>query len=206
MPVSITYNGEIFDYQNPTTEMFSWETIAHVSFKIPRWNGHLRDGFDWMLGHHSILVRELLLKAYPEHADQSFEALMHDAGVETFFGDMPGPLKRLLGESYKTLERRAEQVFASKAGLAYPWHPIIKTCDLLAQDIEACHGIAPVPERTRILSDGFILEPWHEDLVGTIYSMDKRDFLTLIEDELKARHLSLSSDCTRTASAVPALA
>lgn len=184
---SMTFHGDVFDFVNPKPEMFSMETIAHVMFKIPRWNGHLADDFPWTLGHHSLLVHDLLQKYRPEQAEFGPEALCHD-GSEVLTGDPPGPFKRLLGEAYKVHERKYDSCMAEQFGLYYPWPRVIKEMDILSQDIEGSMGLRPCPLRDEhILSPGFVLTDEHKVLVHDVMQKDANDFLNTLKSELTVR-------------------
>lgn len=128
-----THSGKKFDYVNPTAEMIDLKDIARVLARIPRFMAH--SNMLITVAEHSMYVCDNM----PEHL--KLEGLMHDA-AEAYTGDIPAPLKRLLGESFKSIERRIEKAIAERFGLSYPWAPEIKRMDLHALYCEATHLFA----------------------------------------------------------------
>lgn len=116
--------------------------IAIALSNICRFGGHA----PWYsVAQHSVLVSYL--------APPPFKlcALFHDA-TEAYLGDVISPLKRLLGESYASIERRWEGVIALKFGYASQlvWRsgvrglPLeVKAADQRAFELECWDLLAP---------------------------------------------------------------
>lgn len=138
-----THSGKKFDYVNPTVAMIDLKDIARGLARIPRFMA--QTNLLITVAEHSMYVADNL----PE--DIRLEGLMHDA-AEAYTGDVPAPLKHLLGESFKGIERRIETVIAERFGLQYPFDKRIKEMDSHALYCEAAHFM--VTHRP--------IEKWHE--------------------------------------------
>ena len=155
-----TYSGLVFDYAAPTPEMISIDDIVKSLYRNWRFNAHLDR--HWSIGFHSELVHYLL-----EGTDCQREGLFADV-AETWTGDMPGPLKRMIAPVYKPIENAIDVVVAKKFDLVYPWPKAVKTADILAQNIEATMMLPGGP-KPGLVTEGFVLELWHEDIVQDIW-------------------------------------
>lgn len=100
-----TVSGKRIDLDNPDPYQITVEDIAHALFRIPRFNGHIDEV--WSVGHHSLGVASLVSDAF------QLEALLHDA-TEAYLCDIPSPLKRFLGNSYREVEKRIAQAIGER--------------------------------------------------------------------------------------------
>lgn len=92
-----TASGNVIDLLDPDPSQFTIEDIATGLSNIARFNGQTNQWYS--VAEHSIHVSELL----PKHL--KLQGLLHDA-TEAYLCDVPSPLKSLLGEAYKAIERR----------------------------------------------------------------------------------------------------
>jgi hypothetical protein len=105
---------------DPRTGDFDINDIAHGLAYTCRWGGQ-SDKF-YSVAEHSVLVSRYV------DAQHRFPALMHDA-AEAYIGDIPRPLKRILGGLYGHIEARTEEVIANTFGVPVQMHPQIKAID-----------------------------------------------------------------------------
>ncbi len=123
-----THSGKYIDFLNVNPDAIDINDIAWALARIPRFTGHLNEFYsvaDHCLNIAAVAPKELKL-----------EALMHDS-AEAYIGDIPTPLKRLLGNPIKEIESRIENIIADKFKLSYPWHKKIKELDAQILNAEA---------------------------------------------------------------------
>lgn len=94
-----TQSGRQINLLAPTPEMFDIEDIVCALSKICRFGGQINEFYT--VAQHSVLVA--CAAGQYHYRDIMLEALMHDA-AEAYLGDVIGPLKVLLGDTYKNLE------------------------------------------------------------------------------------------------------
>ena len=104
----VSRSGIIWDVAEPTESMIYWPDLAESMAKQCRWNGHCR-GF-YSVAQHCVLVSKLVDPTLRAHA------LLHDAH-EAFLGDIIRPVKVVLGDALKDVEKRLDQVIYGAAGL-----------------------------------------------------------------------------------------
>lgn len=116
-----TNSGKKIDLLDPKPEMFTIDDIATALSKLCRFNGQLREWYS--VAEHSIHVAELVPNP------QKLTALLHDAS-EAYLCDVPTPLKRLLGDSYKAIEKRISYAIGTAFDIdLVTLPPLIKTAD-----------------------------------------------------------------------------
>lgn len=163
------YGGGYFDYLNPDPASIRLDDIATVLGRVCRFAGHCRSFYS--VAQHSVLVSEIVP---PEHA---VAGLLHDA-AEAYTGDIPKPLKWLLGDTFEQIERRVEAAVFARFGLPADLPPEVKVADLRLLRTEQrdltwaggdlwtqLEGVEPLPDRIRPLSfsdarDLFIGRAW----------------------------------------------
>lgn len=117
--------------------------------------------------HHSLLVDRIIC----QWAEQDIlhghdirqlrlQALLHEIG-ENIISDIPGPFKAIpeVRGAVKPIERHVEECLAHTIGVDFPWDPIIKSADILAQDIEGYFGYKEHHRDVNVSSD-FSYENW----------------------------------------------
>ncbi len=127
-----TASGRVVDFNNPTADMITIKDIGNSLSKICRFGGHVNQFYS--VAQHSILVSFLMREGEGKFG---LEALLHDAS-EAYLGDVVKPLKVILGDNYKLLEHRFENVIAEKYSLFMSpvAEKLIKKYDLQALELE----------------------------------------------------------------------
>lgn len=95
-------SGWRFWPEDPRPGDFNIEDVASSLARVCRFNGHLDCGPDhqaYSVAHHCVLMADFA------DDDVKFLALMHDA-PEAYLCDLPTPVKRAVGDGYRSLEDR----------------------------------------------------------------------------------------------------
>lgn len=129
-----TYTGLFFDYVNPKLEQVDIDDIAHALAHTVRFGGHVNHYYS--VAEHCLIVRQLVIEQ--GRPDLGLAALLHDAH-EAYLGDLPSPLKALIGPNYRNLVALADYVIASACGFdPADFHaPAVVEADALALRHEA---------------------------------------------------------------------
>lgn len=101
-------SGKIISLLNPDPGQIELEDIATGLANIARFNGQTNQWYS--VAEHSIHVAELLPNKL------KLQGLLHDA-TEAYLCDVPSPLKSLLGEAYKAVERRLAAAIGTRFGV-----------------------------------------------------------------------------------------
>jgi uncharacterized protein len=115
--------------------------IAHGLARVARWNGQTSGPHIFSVAQHTLLVETVMREQLPR-IDVSWRlaALLHDA-PEYVIGDMISPFKAVLGEDYKSVEKRLLSAihirFGLPAMLADKTTQAIKAADKGAAYLEA---------------------------------------------------------------------
>lgn len=124
----------IADITNPQAHEID---VAHIAYRLmrdKRFSGN-KDALD--LWQHSQLVKELAARAgEPERVR---EWAFHHDFHEGITGDIPTPIKRLLGPAIKDIERAFDKAICAACGIDYPTdetRAIVKKYDAIAAAIE----------------------------------------------------------------------
>lgn len=96
-----THTGVAWDLARPLAEKVSMDDIAHALSQINRFNGHGK--FPLSVAEHSVHVCRMVHKRTLS-AEAARVALFHDAH-EAYVGDIVTPMKNMLGEAYRSIER-----------------------------------------------------------------------------------------------------
>jgi hypothetical protein len=126
-----TISGGSFDYTKPQIRV---DDVAHGLSNVCRFGGHTSRYYS--VAEHSVLVASIVALSAPEHA---LAALWHDAH-EAYMGDLPTPLKALVGSAYLDIADGIDAAVCAFLGLegSHPLrHPVIKVADELALVYEA---------------------------------------------------------------------
>lgn len=113
------------------------DLVVHLG-RERRWGGFGDPSYTVL--HHSFLCALIWLKA-GFSADGLVHVLLHDAH-EAYTGDIPSPVKALLGPEVKKLERDIDHRIAASLGVnglssIGDWARQVRICDLVALVIEA---------------------------------------------------------------------
>ena len=132
-----TFSGRFVDTSNPSVENITLEDVAHALANICRYGGHCSTFYS--VAEHAVFVsKRLERKGYPRNTQ--IMGLHHDDS-EAYLGDIPRPMKPLLGKAYERMTDRMDQVIIDALGLPEPaggFHdPLIKDADNWALFVEA---------------------------------------------------------------------
>lgn len=111
-----TYSGRYVDTSNPRASSICIQDIAHALSQICRYGGHSRRFYS--VAEHSNNVSERLRrKGHPPVVQLAGH--LHDA-TEAYLGDIPRPMKPLLGTAYEALTAQMDAVIVE--ALELPFH------------------------------------------------------------------------------------
>lgn len=127
-------SGTYFDFLNPRADMVHVEDIALALSNTARFGGHSRRFYS--VAEHALLVHRLV--ADVADAELAYAALHHDSH-EAYLGDIPTPLKNLLGSAVPRLASLIDEAIGWKLSvdLDLAMHDIVKAADEQALWIEA---------------------------------------------------------------------
>ena len=136
-------SGKRLDLLNPTP--FDWDDadLALGLARTYRWGGHSAWPLPLSVAQHSIAVMLLRRALAPRPTPlQELRELLHDAEEGLLGFDAVSVIKPFLGEGFRALTRRLEQVVFVRYGLP-AWtekeHKLHKQADRLAAATEAVH-------------------------------------------------------------------
>jgi len=137
-------SGRRLDLLDPSPLDVELEDIAHGLARVARWNGQTEGAHIFSVAQHSLLV-EALARAKVARLDAKgrLAVLLHDA-PEFVIGDMISPFKVVIGDRYKTVERRLLAAIHLRFGLP------VKLTDELQALIKAADRSAAYLEATRL--------------------------------------------------------
>ncbi|MFT4062551.1 MAG: hypothetical protein QM642_09380 [Edaphocola sp.] len=122
-----TAYGKVVNLNKPEPSTINMADIAAGLSKVCRFGGQLLDFYS--VAQHSLLVAAM---APPE---LKLAALLHDAS-EAYLGDVISPLKHILGNTYRDVERRFMAVIGEKYGVTTQEFESIKPYDRAALELE----------------------------------------------------------------------
>jgi hypothetical protein len=132
-----TFTGEFVDTRNPDPATIHLEDIAHALSQTCRYGGHCQRFYS--VAEHAVLVSRRLEELGESNRRQ--RAGLHHDDAEAYLGDIPRPMKPLLGASYKKLTASMDEaIIASlRLGLSVEslHEPIIKDADNWSLFVEA---------------------------------------------------------------------
>jgi hypothetical protein len=134
-------SGRRLDLIDPSPLDIEIADIAYGLARVARWNGQTRGAEIFSVAQHSLLVEALVGALAPQAANGArLAALLHD-GPEYVIGDMISPFKAVIGDDYKTIEKRLLTAIHIRFGLP-PQSPadaigLVKSADRAAAYFEA---------------------------------------------------------------------
>jgi uncharacterized protein len=134
-------SGRRLDLLDPSPLDIEIEDIAHGLARVARWNGQTKGAHIYSVAQHCLLV-EALARAKMPRLDprRRLAVLLHDA-PEYVIGDMISPFKAVIGDAYKSVERRLLAAVHRRFGLPQNSAPqleaLIKAADRGAAYLEA---------------------------------------------------------------------
>lgn len=134
-------SGRRLDLLDPSPLDIEIEDIALGLSRVARWNGQTTGAHGFSVAQHSLLVLDILDGAMSRPTrEMRRAALLHD-GSEFVTADLITPFKAVIGDSYKSLEKRVQAAvhlrFGLPARLPEEWSLAIKRADREAAYIEA---------------------------------------------------------------------
>jgi uncharacterized protein len=118
--------------------------IAHGLARVARWNGQTKGAHIFSVAQHTLLVEAVMREQTPRiDISCRLAALLHDA-PEYVIGDMISPFKAVLGEDYKSVEKRLLAAIHIRFGLP----PVL--ADKITQTIKAADKGAAYLEATEL--------------------------------------------------------
>jgi hypothetical protein len=133
--------------RDPAPESISIRDIAYALAHLNRYNGHAGG---YSVAQHSVFALSVA-EAMGLPRVTCALAFMHDAH-EAYTGDVPSPIKRVLGPTWRAFERRHEIAVRGRFGLPIDLPPIVTSIDLRLL----------VTERRDLLAD-VEARPWEID-------------------------------------------
>lgn len=134
-----TFSGQYVDTRAPRPETIRLEDIAHALAATCRYGGHCRRFYS--VAEHAVFCSIRMERKGYSRALQ-LAALHHD-DAEAYLGDIPRPLKPLLGAGYKQLTDLMDATIIEALQLSSPsddfHHAAVKQADNWALFVEARH-------------------------------------------------------------------
>jgi uncharacterized protein len=176
-------SGRRLDLLDPSSLDIEIEDIAHGLARVARWNGQTSGAHIFSVAQHSLLV-EALARARVPRLDRGrrLAVLLHDS-PEYVIGDMISPFKVVIGDAYKSVERRLLEAIHRRFGLpvksASELERLIKISDRSAAYLEATRlaGFSATEARRLfgrppVIAAAFerdYLKPWPAEAAQTRY-------------------------------------
>jgi 5'-deoxynucleotidase YfbR-like HD superfamily hydrolase len=132
-------SGRRLDLLQPAPEDIAIEDIAHGLARVARWNGQTSGSNPFSVAQHSLLVERVAGWLDPSLPPAGqLAALLHDS-PEYVIGDLISPFKVMIGDAYKSVERRLLDAIHARFGLPpeTPATALIKRADQLCAYAEA---------------------------------------------------------------------
>jgi 5'-deoxynucleotidase YfbR-like HD superfamily hydrolase len=130
-------SGRRLDLLDPSPLDIEIVDIAHGLARVARWNGQTSGAHIFSVAQHTLLV-EAVMRAHAPRIDDRIRlaALLHDA-PEYVIGDMISPFKAVLGDGYKSIEKRLLAAIHIRFGL-----PSVSSAEIERQIKAADRGAA----------------------------------------------------------------
>ncbi len=130
-------SGRRLDLLDPSPLDIEIADIAHGLARVARWNGQTSGTHIFSVAQHTLLVEAVMRAQSPRiDARVRLATLLHDA-PEYVIGDMISPFKAVLGDDYKTVEKRLLAAIHIRFGL-----PPVLPDDITRQIKNADRGAA----------------------------------------------------------------
>jgi hypothetical protein len=146
-------SGRRLDLLDPSPLDIEIEDIAHGLARVARWNGQTIGAHIFSVAQHTLLVEEIARRRVGAVDRRlGLALLLHDA-PEYVIGDMISPFKAVIGDAYKSVEKRLLAAIHLRFGLP-PELPgevvrIVKAADRAAAFLEATRLAGFSPEEAR---------------------------------------------------------
>lgn len=128
-----TLSGSMFDFDDPHPKDVDIDDIAIALGNTCRFGGHVKRYYS--VAEHAVLVYRLVRDA-GYHPETCLAALHHD-DHEAYLGDIPTPLKRLMGDARHELERMVDRAISAALFVDLLPDTRVKAADTVALSWEA---------------------------------------------------------------------
>ncbi len=132
-----TFSGSFVNVRHPDPDTIKLVDIAHALSNICRYGGHCQRWYS--VAFHSVFC-SVRVQRRGGSLHRQYAALHHDDS-EAYLGDIPRPLKPLLGKRYKQLTDRMDRAIIQALDLPFDhtaFHdPVIKAADNWSLFVEA---------------------------------------------------------------------
>jgi hypothetical protein len=115
-------------FDHPEATEYTGPMLAAPLSRICRFTGHTRTFYS--VAQHSVHVADMMARN-KEGRKAVLCGLLHD-GAEAFLGDVSSPLKAILGESYRELERPTTAAIMAHWGVDVAHMETVKRYDMIA--------------------------------------------------------------------------
>lgn len=129
-------SGRRLDLLDPSPLDVEIQDIIHGLARVARWNGQTEGPYAFSVAQHSLVVEQIFTHLFNATPDEQMIALLHD-GPEYVVGDMISPFKAVIGDNYKSIEKRLEAAIHLRYGLAPETSPELKKKIKKADQISA---------------------------------------------------------------------
>lgn len=132
-----TFTGQFVDTKHPQPDTIVLEDIAHALAATCRYGGHCQRFYS--VAEHAVFCSVRVERKGYNKAMQM--AALHHDDAEAYLGDIPRPMKSLLGKTYRTLTNRMDIAIGIALGINdADFHaPVVKDADNWALFVEARH-------------------------------------------------------------------
>lgn len=134
-----TFSGKFVDVSNPNAADITLEDIAHALGAICRYGGHCKTFYS--VAEHAVFVSKRLERQ--SHGPLRVLGGLHHDDSEFALGDIPRPMKPLLGARYKQMTERMDRAIIKALVLPFSsgmFHDDeVKAADNWALMVEARH-------------------------------------------------------------------
>lgn len=100
-----TFTGGLIDISDPQPEQVHLEDVAHALANVCRFGGHARHFYS--VAEHAVLCSWYARKKWSDPVIEM--AALHHDDPEAYLGDVPRPIKQLLGPAYVELTKLMEK-------------------------------------------------------------------------------------------------
>jgi hypothetical protein len=114
-----TSSGRYVDTHSPQADTITLEDIAHALSMTCRYGGHCHRFYS--VAEHAVAVSRRVERKGVTEPEILLDALHHD-DAEAYLGDIPRPMKPLLGEAYEVLSDRMDAAVTKALGLRGNFH------------------------------------------------------------------------------------
>jgi uncharacterized protein len=130
-------SGRRLDLLDPSPLDIEIADIAHGLARVARWNGQTSGAHIFSVAQHTLLVETVMREQSPRVDTRlRLAAMLHDA-PEYVIGDMISPFKAVLGDDYKSVEKRLLSAIHIRFGL-----PATLSVEMTQQIKDADRGAA----------------------------------------------------------------